>query len=416
MDFSLYSHESRAKGPPRVHADKGVVSLELHACAEQQEIMVDIMKTTWKGLLVASSDPEASQLPSPESLRKKILIKVKYVDPKKATKIIGPQSRPHSKSPRPSSSSSSPSEEEGSDAPEEVKKKKKKSSVIPALSALGVYTQAIHFSSLTSPEATMPTHVFSLSEKKLTEVHSSSGPTLFSHNRNYLMRAFPSGMRVRSDNLDPSVFWRKGVQFVALNWQRWDAGMMLNEAMFAGSGGYVLKPAGYRSTTPKSSAPEITKETQAEAITHRTLNLTVEILAAQDIPLPLGDTRTEGFHPYIKCELHVEEPAERTGAPIEGGGKSKEGRFKWKSKTMKGTEVDFGGEKIEFNNITGVVEELSFLRFKIQDDEIGMDDLAAWACIRLDRVRSGYRFVHLLDAAGMESKGVLLLGVEKTLV
>ena len=55
-------------------------------------------------------------------------------------------------------------------------------------------------------------------------------------------------------------------------------------------------------------------------------------------------------------------------------------------------------------------------RFKIQDDEIGKDDLAAWACIRLDRLRSGYRFVHLLDAAGRESNGVLLVGIEKVLI
>ena len=54
-------------------------------------------------------------------------------------------------------------------------------------------------------------------------------------------------------------------------------------------------------------------------------------------------------------------------------------------------------------------------RFKIQDDEIGKDDLAAWACIRLDRLRSGLRFVHLLDAAGEESPGVLLVQVAKTL-
>ena len=54
-------------------------------------------------------------------------------------------------------------------------------------------------------------------------------------------------------------------------------------------------------------------------------------------------------------------------------------------------------------------------RFKMQDDRIGQDDLAAWACIRLDRLRGGYRFVHLLDGAGFESKGVLLVYIQKTL-
>ncbi len=54
-------------------------------------------------------------------------------------------------------------------------------------------------------------------------------------------------------------------------------------------------------------------------------------------------------------------------------------------------------------------------RFKISDDEFLRDDLAAWACIRLDRLQTGYRFVHLMDALGNPSKGVLLLKIEKTL-
>ncbi len=52
-------------------------------------------------------------------------------------------------------------------------------------------------------------------------------------------------------------------------------------------------------------------------------------------------------------------------------------------------------------------------RFKIQDDEIGKDDLAAWACIRLDRLRPGYGLVRLLDANGAASQGVLLVKIDK---
>ena len=58
---------------------------------------------------------------------------------------------------------------------------------------------------------------------------------------------------------------------------------------------------------------------------------------------------------------------------------------------------------------------VSSSRFKIHDDEIGKDDLAAWACIRLDRLQEGYRFVHFMDAQGVESQGVLLVRVEKSL-
>ena len=201
-----------------------IVSLEVHAGAEQQEMMVDIMKTIWTGFLIPLPVPESTALPSPDSLRRKILIKVKYSDPKKAAAKLRPGKSVVSSEVRSKSragSSSSASENEELHTPEDLKKKKRNHSIVPSLSALGIYTRAYHFKSLTAPEATLPTHVFSLSEKKLMEVHASSGPTLFSHNRNYLMRAFPSGMRVTSSNLDPAVFWRKGVQMVALNWQRW---------------------------------------------------------------------------------------------------------------------------------------------------------------------------------------------------
>lgn len=54
-------------------------------------------------------------------------------------------------------------------------------------------------------------------------------------------------------------------------------------------------------------------------------------------------------------------------------------------------------------------------RLKIHDDEIGKDDLAAWACIRLDRLQQGFRFVHLLDARGEPTTGVLLVKITKSL-
>lgn len=118
--------------------------------------MVEIMTEVWKPFLLTPPATECKTLPSPASLRKKILIKVKYVDPQKAASKA--QSTPEDKT---SSGSASASESEA-DTPEPAapglkQKKKKKSSIIPALSALGIYTHAYHFSSLTAPEASNPT-------------------------------------------------------------------------------------------------------------------------------------------------------------------------------------------------------------------------------------------------------------------
>lgn len=58
-----------------------------------------------------------------------------------------------------------------------------------------------------------------------------------------LRRVFPRGTRIGSSNLDPLRFWRTGSQIASLNWQNYDRGMQINEGMFVGSKGWILKPA-----------------------------------------------------------------------------------------------------------------------------------------------------------------------------
>jgi len=48
----------------------------------------------------------------------------------------------------------------------------------------------------------------------------------------------------------------------------------------------------------------------------------------------------------------------------------------------------------------------------MQDKSLGIDQLVAWACIRLDRLRRGYRFIHLFNAKGVQTKGVLLVNID----
>ena len=220
-----------------------IVSLEVHANLDQQQTMVEIMKELWEGHLVditSVSEQDIESLPSPGELRNKILIKVKWT--------------PHSQT----GESNNPLEHATSNATENStggltlqtspSKQKKASKVLHTLSELGVYTRAYTFKHWDQPEASLPNHVFSLSEGKVHDMHSdpSSGPALFDHNRNFLMRVFPRGTRIRSSNVDPTFHWRQGAQMVALNWQKMDKGMMLNNGMFAASQGWVLKPEGYR--------------------------------------------------------------------------------------------------------------------------------------------------------------------------
>ncbi|KAF2808556.1 PLC-like phosphodiesterase [Mytilinidion resinicola] len=389
-----------------------IVSLEVHTSLEQQEIMVEIMEEYWKGMLVdlpitSCESTEELVLPRLDQLRNKILIKVKYTAPKpldaeppKPTNLQLEKSK--------SSSALSSSSASSYDVPETVAKPAApKAKILEALGRLGIYTRSYHFKNFDQPEAKIPTHVFSLSEKTLMEVHEQTPTQLFAHNKNFFMRAYPKGLRLNSSNLDPSIFWRTGVQIVALNWQKWDAGMMLNEAMFSGYNGWVLKPEGYRSAS--------TAENQALATTHHNLDLTIEFFGGQDIPLPPEEHNPKSFKPYVKCELHVEKHEERSDEPIPGGGKSKGGGdYKRRTKTTKTPDPDFQRETIRFSNVRGVTEELTFVRLKVMDDEHFNDDLAAWACFRLDRFQPGLRMIHLYDAHGVLTKGVLFVRIEKS--
>ncbi len=189
-----------------------IVSLEVHCGPQQQELMVKIMEESWQGLLLPQPQKEVDALPPPGELLRKILVKVKYVPP---TKDATPSPKPETET------GGMPLEEETLLPPEvAAKKAKKPSKIIQALSRLGIYTRGVSFKSLSQPEATMPTHVFSLSEKGVLEVQEKSGPALFAHNKHFFMRAYPSGLRITSSNLDPAVFWRKGIQICALNWRK----------------------------------------------------------------------------------------------------------------------------------------------------------------------------------------------------
>ncbi|CAL3970972.1 hypothetical protein PZA11_007352 [Diplocarpon coronariae] len=368
-----------------------IVSLEVHADLDQQEVMVEIMKEEWKGLLVdvphEGCDPE-QRLPRLEELMEKILIKVKKAvadkqDPPPAPSTLAPTSSKDS-------DSISGSEDERSAG-------KKKVKICENLSDLAIYTHSEHFVSFEVKSATKPSHIYSIGEKDIQELHETQRHRMFTHNRNFFMRAYPGAFRIDSSNVDPSEFWRKGVQMVALNWQKLDEGMMLNEGMFAGEHGWVLKPPGYRSDT-------------VEPIEFKTLDLKITVLAGQHIPLP-EDQVEKSFHPYVRCELHVEKEQEGS-EPLPSEDRKR------KTAYQKGDHPDFGeqGCVLQFPTVKKVVEELSFVRFKIEDARYARDDLAAWACIRLDRLQQGYRFVYLIDAKGQPTPGLLLVKIEKKIV
>ncbi|KAJ4112185.1 hypothetical protein NW768_011764 [Fusarium equiseti] len=372
-----------------------IVSLEVHCNPMQQNAMVDIMQEAWADYLLPEVEDDPTHLPSPDELRKKILVKVKYV--------------PNDKSKSDTTDDDESMLEVVTEGDEKKVKKVKAPKITQRLSRLGIHTRGISFKSLDEPEATMPNHIFSLSEDMAFSIQRKLPKALFSHNRQFLMRTYPHGLRVDSSNYDPVMFWRAGVQVVALNWQSWDLGMILNEGMFMGSDGYVLKPEGYRHDTNRGS----TSDDDNISIPTKTLErLAITVVAAQNIPLLNSTDDPAKFIPYVKIGFHTEPDAFKAmTSEDQAPEQAKQAGYSGETSKSKGTSPSFGEDTIEFLNIEGVVPELAFLSVRVMNDVPGPDVMAAWACVRLDRLRLGYRFLRLLDKNGMPSKGILLVKV-----
>ncbi|KAK2032673.1 PLC-like phosphodiesterase [Colletotrichum zoysiae] len=398
-----------------------IVSLEVHASIEQQNVMVRIMKEEWGEMLVDKPfegiDPHL-HVPTLRDMKRKIMIKVKKapsrievplstisrtisIDNDNHASTSDPLDR-HTKIPMVTTPSH---RSRDTDTP-----KITKAEIATALSNLGIYMFSAHFKGFETPVAQQPGHVFSISEGRILELHTANTCEMFAHNKHYFMRAFPRGARVDSSSPDPSQFWRKGVQMVALNWHCLDKGIMINDAMFANEQGWVLKPVRYRGT-------DLVTKTEVDAAPQGDLDLTVTIIAGQHIWVPGSSNRgsTHGqngknLRPSVKCQLHVE-----TGLAYSKAANKADFELKT-ARTSKTNHPEWGdGARLKFPKVSRVVEELTFIRFEIWDDPLwSSGGLLSWACIRLDRLRPGYRFVKLMDTKGRLIKdGKLFVKVDK---
>jgi len=376
-----------------------IISLECHAGISQQKKCVEIMAKYWGDMLVhkpifegEKEIEDVKKLPSPLELQGKILVKSKYraADPVTTTvaDTVVPQVEDDT-----SSSSDSELEEEARKA---NKKKPKKHKVIRDLAKLGVYCSAHHFQGFHHESAKIPNHVYSFSERSyLPHVDPSPLPA-YIHNINHLTRIYPFGLRFSSNNADPTPYWRLGCQLVALNWQKIDDGMMLNEALFSGEGGYVLKPETYRLPLAVNSLPS-----------NQTFDLSIEVIACQNIPLPRGDSKEKGFKPYFKFELHVDTVPAMQDRPKK--------QLKAKTKSRRTCNPEEYNETITFQGIKAAVcpnGDLGFLRCRIFDEEFGKDSLAGWFAVRFSRLKQGYGAFRVIDTEGVETKGLVLCNVQ----
>lgn len=89
----------------------------------------------------------------------------------------------------------------------------------------------------------IPSSCISLDEKRMEEAYWKwSHDVIRVYNQHALTRVYPKGSRISSSNYTPTMAHSLGCQLVALNWQKHDAALAVNEARFLSNRGcgYVL--------------------------------------------------------------------------------------------------------------------------------------------------------------------------------
>ena len=383
------------------HAAPIVLSLENHCDAHGQLRLVEIMKEVLGDRLLSKAvrqkgteEQEGGQHVHLSELGSKVVVIVEYHFPDEIDDDA-------------STSDSEDEDEEEKQAHKAYKEKKKETAsigIIPELADLGVYAQSVKpkdnswFEQVGGFKGGPHHHLINVSESGLASHLPASSSKVARHNAHHLMRVYPMGTRISSKNLNPVPFWGIGAQICALNWQTFGAAMQLNEALFSGTDGYVLKPAALRA------------DGNGQLGSGRKRRLNVHVAGATDVPAP--ENRKNDLKAYLTCtlvhpnNLDNDDNVKRKTSPYKHHNISS---FLHKGQNPGPTDPVWDETlSWEYDD-----NELVFLRMMIKsDDSFSSNPTFAVATVRLMYVSTGWVFIRMLDLKGRETKCSLLLKFE----
>jgi len=122
----------------------------------------------------------------------------------------------------------------------------KRHKLLKELSDLVSLCRSVRFTDFqTSPRSQKPWEMCSFHETLAVRLSYENPGDFVNHNKRFLSRVYPNPMRVDSSNMNPQDLWKCGCQIVAMNYQTAGLMMDMNTAWFRQNGncGYVLRPA-----------------------------------------------------------------------------------------------------------------------------------------------------------------------------
>ncbi|XP_069554907.1 1-phosphatidylinositol 4,5-bisphosphate phosphodiesterase delta-4 isoform X1 [Brachyistius frenatus] len=357
-----------------------ILSLENHCGVEQQTVMArHLSQILGDALLTTLLDGQVpQQLPSPQELKGKILLKAKKIGGLAECLDETLTDEASDEDDMANGDADSPSTEE---PPAENRiDKVDKSKLSRELSDLVVYCKSVHFHGFKHARSHAECYeMSSFSESKAKRLAKEAGTDFVQYNTRHLSRIYPSGLRTDSSNYNPQEMWSVGCQIVALNFQTAGLEMDLNDGLFRQNGccGFVLKPDFMRDGNTQFS-PEKPEERQG----HKPLRLSVQVISGQQLP-KVNQKEGSIVDPLVRMEIY--------GVPQDQA----------KEETSHINNNGFNPVWNETLNFVVHSPELALVRFVVEDyDKASRNDFMGQFTLPFTCIQAGYRHIHLLSRDG----------------
>ncbi|XP_017573111.1 1-phosphatidylinositol 4,5-bisphosphate phosphodiesterase delta-1a isoform X1 [Pygocentrus nattereri] len=353
-----------------------ILSLENHCSVQQQKLMAHYMISILGSALLTHplGNEMPSALPSPQELKRRILVKGKRLN-----KLDAAFNNNNTEDVDSVSEEDEAAEVKESD--QKTKPKKSKIKLAKELSDLVIYCKSVHFNSFEHAKEKQAFYeMASFKESKAKTLADNSASAFVHHNMDKLSRIYPAGSRTDSSNYNPVPMWNAGCQIVALNFQTPCKQMDLNQGRFLPNGkcGYILKPEFMRNPDFLFDPNNLTK---APWLRRKTLHIMV--ISAQQLPKLNKDKPKSIVDPLVRVEIY--------GVAADRA-------------SQQTPHINNNGFNPTWNrNFQFIINvpELAIVRFEVEDyDTASANDFIGQYTLPFTSMQYGYRRVPLLTQSG----------------